>query len=200
MTRAHPQADDPLNDPAGWIDRHGDALFRYALARVGDRTVAEDLVQDALLAGLRNARDFRGESAERTWLTGILRHKVMDHFRRLARDRRIWVESDDTRSGHDDFDAQGRWLNSIGDWEEPEQALERAEFWSVFEHCIGNLPEKLRTPFALRELDGVDSDTLASTLSVSRNNLWVMLSRARRHLRQCLERHWFSDGHRNDQM
>ena len=76
-------------DPAAWVDGHGDILFRYARARVRSDHVAEDLVQDTLLAALAAGKTFRGESAERTWLVGILRHKVLDHLRAAGRLRPV---------------------------------------------------------------------------------------------------------------
>ncbi len=189
-----PRHDNDVNHVAArWMDRHGNTLFRYALARVGDPSAAEDLVQETLLAALRGIAGFRGESAERTWLTGILRHKIMDHFRRVARERAIWADVDEPPETDTDFDAEGQWRGDVARWNRPEQALEQAEFWSVFEQCVGALPEKLRTPFALREVEGVQTEVLADLLSVSKNNLWVMLSRARQRLRRCLQHHWFAD-------
>ncbi len=84
---ASPMAAMP--EPATWLDRHGDALYAYALMRVRDASVAEDLVQDTLLAAIRSVDRFKGESSERTWLIGILKHKVLDHWRRAGRERRL---------------------------------------------------------------------------------------------------------------
>jgi RNA polymerase sigma-70 factor, ECF subfamily len=183
------------SDPTEWVDRHGDVLYRYALLRVRERGAAEDLVQETLLAAIGSADGFRQLSAERTWLIGILRHKVLDHFRRQARDTALvnsynQLESDNGES----FDERGKWSVEITNWETPERSLERAEFWRVFSDCVGRLPENLRTPFALRELEGLDSEALAEILQITRNNLWVTLSRARERLRRCLEIHWFSGG------
>jgi RNA polymerase sigma-70 factor, ECF subfamily len=183
------------SDPTEWVDRHGDVLYRYALLRVRDRGVAEDLVQETLLAAISSAEGFRQLSAERTWLIGILRHKVLDHFRRQARDTALvdsynQLENDTGES----FDERGNWSVEITNWETPDRSLERAEFWRVFSDCVGRLPENLRTPFALRELEGLDSEALAEILQITRNNLWVTLSRARERLRRCLETHWFAGG------
>ena len=61
------------SDPAEWVDRHGDAMYAYALRRLGRGDEAEDAVQDALLAAVSAKNRFEGRSAERTWLIGILR-------------------------------------------------------------------------------------------------------------------------------
>lgn len=181
-------------DPAAWVDKHGDALYRYALVRVRDQSTAEDLVQDALLTACSTTASFKGQSSERTWLIGILRHKVLDHFRRVARERSMSDMLDQQQTARfQEFDGEDNWIHPVSHWDHPERSLEKAEFWVVFEECVGRLPERLRTPFALRELEGLNSEALADVLNTTRNNLWVMLSRARQQLRRCLEARWFRE-------
>lgn len=181
-------------DPANWVDTHGDVLFRYAVVRVKDSAAAEDLVQETLLAGIGSVQAFEQTSSERTWLLGILRHKIMDHFRTVTRDRRLWVDrsvfEEETAA---EFDSQGHWSATIGSWQSPERSFEDGEFWDIFADCVGQLPEALRAPFALRELDGVDTEELAVAFGTTRNNIWVMLSRARQRLRHCLQARWFGE-------
>jgi RNA polymerase sigma-70 factor (ECF subfamily) len=179
-------------DPVAWVDRHGDALYRFAVLRVRDRTVAEDLVQETLLAALQ-ARDTPAVVAnERAWLLGILRHKVFDHFRRVSRDRTpADPPTGDEHDGGDDFDERGRWAAPPARWSSPEHALEQEEFLNALDACMDELPARQRHTFVLRELDGIASDDLAEALGTSRNNVFVLLSRARQHLRDCLELHWF---------
>ncbi|MGD9855037.1 MAG: RNA polymerase sigma factor, partial [Planctomycetaceae bacterium] len=74
-------------DPECWVDDHGDALFRFAMVRVGRREIAEDLVQETFLAGLKSRDRFRGQSQERSWLIAILKHKTADWLNRRARER-----------------------------------------------------------------------------------------------------------------
>lgn len=182
-------------DATRWLDEHGDALFRYALIRVRDSSVAEDLVQDTLLAAVTAADGFQGASSERTWLIGILRHKLLDLFRRQARGRELeqdWASC--PVDGPQVFDEQGRWKAALGEWGSPEKSLVKAEFWRVFNSCIDALPEQLRTLFALRELEGLDTNAVIRTLDISsKNNLWVMLSRARQRIRNCLQSQWFEE-------
>ncbi len=192
---AHASARNPSVelDPSTWLERYGDILFRYAVARVRDEAVAEDLVQETLLAAIGAAETFKGRSTERTWLIGILRHKVLDYFRKSSRERQLkdeWIGlSADTGA---QFDERGRWQVPVKEWTAPEESLAQAEFWTVLNGCLGKLPEKLRTAFVLRELDGVNSDQLVETLNIStKNNLWVILSRARQRMRQCLHDQWF---------
>lgn len=179
-------------DPSTWVDRYGDVLFRYAVARVRDTTLAEDLVQDTFLAGIAAIDTFAQHSTERTWLVGILRHKIVDHIRRASRARRTVDDQRDAAESHRNFDQQGRWNHAIEPWSSPEKSLEQTQFWKVFDECVDELPQNLRTPFALREIGGLDSDALAEVLDTTKNNLWVLLSRARQRLRRCLEVLWFA--------
>jgi len=182
-----------MPDPATWLDHHGNALYAYALMRVRDASVAEDLVQDTLLAAIRSVDRFKGESSERTWLIGILKHKVLDHLRRAGRERRLdegMVPTEGEEAQH--FDDRGQWRVEVAEWSSPERSLEREEFWQTLQDCVGKLPDRLAILFTLRELDGMDTDTLMETLNISsHNNVWVMLSRVRQRMRQCLETHWF---------
>jgi RNA polymerase sigma-70 factor (ECF subfamily) len=181
------------SDPARWLEAHGDALYAYAYTRLRTPALAEDMVQETLLAALGTESRFRGESSERTWLIGILKHKVLDHFRRAARERPLGEHYDED-TGHiaGYFDESGHWAHELGSWVEPERALEQEQFRAALSACLERLPERLRTLYALRELDGLETDELMKILNISsRNNLWVMLSRARLQLRQCLESNWF---------
>ncbi len=191
LQTASPMATMP--DPATWLDRHGNALYAYALMRVRDASVAEDLVQDTLLAAIKSVDRFKGESSERTWLIGILKHKVFDHLRRAGRERRLdegMVPTEGEEAQH--FDDRGQWRVEVAEWSDPERSLEREEFWQTLQDCVGKLPDRLAILFTLRELDGMDTDTLMETLNISsHNNVWVMLSRVRQRMRQCLETHWF---------
>ncbi len=81
MQLPSPRPDDPqATDPQTWLDAYGDYLYRYALLRVRDESLAEDLVQEILLAALKGWAGFDGRSSERTWPTGILKHKIVDQL------------------------------------------------------------------------------------------------------------------------
>lgn len=181
-------------NPINWLDEHGDALYAYALMRVREPSQAEDLVQETLLAAFSAVENFRGESTERTWLTGILKHKVLDHFRRTVREKTLFNDDEASMEKEPRFNETGQWAIKPGNWEEPERSLEQEQFWNTMSDCVENLPEKLRLLYVLREFDGIETDVLLETLNISsRNNLWAMLSRARLQLRYCLEINWFND-------
>jgi RNA polymerase sigma-70 factor, ECF subfamily len=186
-----------LSDPERWVDEHGDYLFRYALGRLRDPARAEDAVQETFLAALK-AKNFAGRSAEKSWLVGILKNKIFDHFRKASRETSFTDLDFYADEEGDRFMAEGLfkggWVHKLGplEWsEDPGTSLDNEAFWKTFRDCSGRLPEKVAAVFNLREVDGVDSKEICATLGISESNLWVMLHRARMALRRCLETNWF---------
>ncbi len=184
-------------DPERWIDEHGDCLFHFALGRVRDPGVAEDLVQEALLSALKGADRYEGRSSERTWLVGILKNKVLDHFRKAGRetsftDLGFFADAEEGSFEPGEFPAHWDPSAAPGEWEAVGSELDREEFWGVFHRCSGHLPERIADAFVLREVEGMPSEEVCRTLNISSANLWVMLHRARMALRRCLEVHWFN--------
>jgi RNA polymerase sigma-70 factor (TIGR02943 family) len=185
-------------DPATWLDQHGDCLYRFALFRLHDSSVAEDVVQETLLAALQAYHSFAARGSERTWLVGILKHKITDHYRRVGRETLVSQFEEESLEHNEFFRQEGEW---VGHWEQdraplewkatPEDLVEQGEFFEVLSRCLSPLPERIRAAFTLREVDGVKSEEICDVLGVSANNLWVMLHRARLHLRRCLELNWF---------
>ncbi|WP_288054792.1 sigma factor [Methylobacter sp.] len=77
-----------LSTPDQWLDLHGDILYRYAFVRVRVPEIAEDLVQETLLGALKANAGYAGEASERTWLIGILKHKISAIFEKPPGKRR----------------------------------------------------------------------------------------------------------------
>jgi RNA polymerase sigma-70 factor (ECF subfamily) len=188
---------DPTNtasDPERWLDEHGDHLYRYALSRTSRPEVAEDLVQETLLAALKARDSFVGGSTERTWLIAIMKRKMIDWVRRSQRLQFVadlessdpWMDSRYDRTNH--------LSPPPGDWGgNPAMVLERKEFWLALEKCQENLPERLRLIFRLRVLDEVPANDLCASLEITPANLWTLLHRARLRLWSCLDRHGFAE-------
>jgi RNA polymerase sigma-70 factor, ECF subfamily len=186
-----------LTDPERWVEEHGDYLFHYALSRLRNPTLAEDFVQEALLAGLKSHQRFEGRSTERSWLTGILRNKMLDHFRRAGRETSFTdldFHSDEENRSFEDRGLLPHWATdrAPGDWDTAGADLDRDEFWKAFDHCTAKLPERIARVFLMREVDDTPSEEICSALGITPNNLWVMLHRARLALRRCLEVSWFN--------
>jgi RNA polymerase sigma-70 factor (TIGR02943 family) len=180
-------------DPSDWVDRYGDYLFRYAMLRLRDRAAAEDIVQETFLAALKNRESYSGGSSEATWLVGILKHKVADHFRHQAREAP--ADDGDLREQPDTspFDRSGHWASGPADWGgNPADLYRQQEFLHHFTKCLSGLSPHHANAFTLREIEGADTREICKVLNVTETNLWVILHRARMLLRRCLETHWFA--------
>ena len=179
----------PMLDPAIWLERHGDYLYRFAMFRLRDASAAEDVVQETLLAALKSSARFAGASSERTWLVGILKHKVTDWFRRQRE------TTDYTDSDEEVFDKDGFWKSEKRPitWNaNPELMLQSKDFQRILTHCLNELPESLARVFILREVNELTTDEICELLDITPGNLWVMLHRARLRLQQLLGLHWFN--------
>ena len=185
-------------DPATWMEQHGTYLFKYARARVHDRALAEDLVQDTFLAALQCCDRFNGQSSERTWLVSILKHKTVDHYRKAGRyDQLFHDDKLSSRISAGFCPKIQRPLEHVfpelqEDCVNPSTAMEASAFWSVFQHCLSCLPERLACVFILREIERVAPKVICEKMDISEGNLWVMMSRARTCLRRCLQVNWLN--------
>jgi len=192
MPRA-PTADSRFNE----IEGHRPYLVRYALSQLRDPVLAEEAVQEALLAALEGIGKFDGRSTLRTWLTSILRFKVIDIQRRQVADRaRVDIDEERLADEHEAwldemFDETGHWKSPPQAWNDPEAALEQRRFWMVFEMCLEGLPAAASRVFFKREVLGEDTPVICSEEKITSSNCWVILHRARIALRMCLERNWF---------
>lgn len=177
-------------DPERWLDRYGDGLYRQAIFRTGNTAVAEDLVQETLLAAWRGHAKFSGAAQERTWLYGILEHKIQDHYRQNAHAPVLQdVDMDDLDPDIEDavFQANGSWASRPGAWgHDPQEAIERKDFLRIFRDCLKEIPEQQRTAFMLREWYGEEIAVCAMALAVTVNHLSVLLHRARLQISRCL--------------
>jgi RNA polymerase sigma-70 factor (ECF subfamily) len=191
MTNQASRTATELTDPAGWVDLHGNYLFRYALRRLRRAELAEDLVQETLLGALRGRDQFTGGCSERTWLVSILKHKIVDQLRRQPREQPASAIADD--GWMDDlFDKTGHWKQGPAKWPNPSAVFENAEFWQAFAQCLDKLPRSLADAFSLREIAELPSAEVCQALEVSANHLHVMMHRARVQLCLCLDAHWFA--------
>lgn len=182
------------SDPSTWMDEYGNYLYRYALMRLRNRELAENMVQETFLAALQGRHSFRGRSSEKTWMVGILKHKIMDHFRRSFRERSVTeLQTDEEQTIDQFYDAVGTPKQYPRDWmPEPRALLQSKEFWEVFRSCLGHLPERTAAVFVMRELEDMGTTEICRRLHITPTNLWVMLHRARLQLRGHLEKEWFA--------
>ncbi|MEO1524680.1 MAG: sigma-70 family RNA polymerase sigma factor [Planctomycetota bacterium] len=168
-------------DVAQWVDRFGDSLFRFAMAKIGEATTAEDLVQETFLAAISGKQRFRNDATVSTWLFAILKRKVADHYRRAGRRTEKRAESVESPP-----------VETSRDWDQdPATIYEDREFWETFDRCIEKLPNKLAEVYILREVNQHSPQEIREILNISATNLSMRLQRCRLALRDCLQRNWF---------
>jgi RNA polymerase sigma-70 factor (ECF subfamily) len=179
-----------LPEPARWLEEYGDALYRYALSRLRRPHEAEEMVQETLLTALQNRSDFQGRSHPRSWLLGIMRHKILTRLRLAARTA-PQADVDDLDTW---FNARGKWRQAPARWGDPAALAERNDFWRVVRRCLARLPARMAEAFTLRTLDDLAPGDVCEELAISSANFWVLLHRARLSLVRCLDLHWFKAG------
>ena len=171
-------------------------LMRYALLQLRDESAAEDAVQETLLAAVKGRAGFSGKSSVRTWLTGILKHKIIDQLRRTAREQPLaGNDAEDGRSDAELVDAMfvenGHWSEPSASWGSPERSFENRQFWEAFEICARLMPAKTARVFVMREVMELTTEEICKELGITATHCWVMLHRARLSLRECLDVKWF---------
>lgn len=174
------------------LQQHRSYLLRYAILQLRDPSLAEDTVQETLMAALES-KSYSAQSSLRTWLTGILKHKIMDVLRKRAREPQLDVSEDGDENELVEalFRENGRWAAPPQAWNEPEQAMENTHFWEVFEQCNRHMPLNTARAFMMREFMDMTTEEICQELSISSTNCWVLLHRARLSLRECLDLNWF---------
>jgi RNA polymerase sigma-70 factor (TIGR02943 family) len=181
-------------DPQQWVESHADYLYAYAISRLDDEEQARDLVQETFLAALERVDQFEGRSSERTWLTAILRNKIMDVYRKKSMAwQTVNYQSRDIDS-IDFFEAgNGHWKDEyqpkMFGVENYDQIINK-EFNHVLEHCMKKLPALWLSVFTMRHIDELAADIICGHLKVTLSNFWVIIHRTKVNLRACLEKNW----------
>jgi RNA polymerase sigma-70 factor, ECF subfamily len=177
------------------LEEHGDVLWRFVVGRVRSPEIAEDIVQETLLAVVEGAGSFVGASSERTWVLAIASHKIADYFRRARRGAgvRSLSDEDEVAAGgiaDEMFTEKGMWAKPLGDWgtQGKGSASENAEVLAALRKCLEGLPPALAEAVWMRDLLGVPTEEVCKVLGLSATNLWSRTHRARSALRACIER------------
>lgn len=178
-------------NPANWSSEYRDFLINYAITRVSDRGTAEDVVQETFLSAWKGRKNFRGDCTERTWLTGVLRNKIVDLYRRNSR-RPVTLETDIDNGFDDDRNVIGFFANRAeeGDAHDPSAVTDRAELLSLVNQAVDHMPETMGQAFRMRELEGRSTEEITEVLNISKNNLWVLIHRAKAAIKTQLEPAW----------
>lgn len=177
-------------DSAKWIDLYSDYLFNYTLARVNDKDMAEDLVQETFLAGLKSMKNFKGEASERTWLISILKRKIIDYYRKTNSNK----GKAEVRMSYNDNETEGDWLEErVADPfdKTAEDLMQNSELGDAILDCLSKLPEKQAEVFRMKTIEGYETEVICKELNITASNLWVIIHRARTAMASCLEKNWF---------
>ena len=177
-------------NPNKWIDLYSDYLFNYTISRVSDREIAQDLVQDTFLAGLKSMKNFKGEASERTWLISILKRKIIDYYRKINSNK----GKAEVRINYNDSESEGDWLEErVADPfdKTAEDTLQNSELGDAIHNCLEKLPKKQADVFKMKTILGYETEVICNELNITASNLWVIIHRARTQLRKCMEDNWF---------
>lgn len=180
-----------LIDPNNWVKLYSDYLFNYTITRVNDREIAQDLISETFLAGLKSMVNFKGEASERTWLISILKRKIIDHYRKINSNK---GKAEVRMSYNSDTDSEGDWLEErVADpfYKTAEDTLVNSELGDTIYDCLAKLPEKQADVFKMKTILGYDTETICNELDITASNLWVIIHRARTTLADCMEKNWF---------
>ena len=175
------------------LAEHRTYLLRYARLQLRNDAWAEDAVSETLLAALSKPQSFGNRSQLKTWLVGILKHKVIDSIRQRPREVQLAEDDEDGGAELDAlvFKADGHFAQQPADWGDPEQELSSRQFFAVLEACTEKLPATMGRVFLMREWLELSSDEICKELQLTPTNLYVQLHRARLRLRECLDLNWF---------
>lgn len=176
------------------VTEHTDYLFQYAKLKLKHEDDIKDLIQETFLSALKNFNQFQNKSSIKTWLTSILRNKIIDHLKKKST-----MTIDDYLSATDEhFNQMFFDTTNFNRWQEkilPNQFInsdfnthEKNEFASVLYQCIDHLPEKIKPIFISKYLDEEKSETICKEFNISQSNYWVIIFRCKTYLRNCLEK------------
>lgn len=177
-------------NPEQWNLSYREYLLRFALQRISDYGSAEDIVQDTFLSGWNARRQFRGDCSEKTWLTGILRNKIIDHYRRNSR-RPSVIASD--LDGPADESGSVSWMDRQPDLRpvnRPGSETDKREFLDELDRAVNSLPEKMGLAYRMREIEGQSTEEITRKLGITKANLWVLIHRAKQALGEQLDANW----------
>ncbi|MAO09084.1 MAG: RNA polymerase subunit sigma-70 [Alteromonas sp.] len=177
-------------EPENWVDRYADYLYNYTIVKVSDPVVAQDLISETFLAGLKSKDNFKGEASERTWLIAILKRKIIDHYRK----RNSKKGKAEVRIHYNDNESEGDWLEErVEDLSDrtAEDEMENKELGLAILQCLDSINETQAAIFKKKTIEGMDTEAICNEFNITASNLWVIIYRARKSLAECLNKNWF---------
>ncbi|MBC8034063.1 MAG: sigma-70 family RNA polymerase sigma factor [Chitinophagaceae bacterium] len=176
-------------NPQQWVHSYSDKLYAFALSRLWDEEKAKDLVQETFLAALEGINGYKGKSSELTWLTAILKNKIIDVYRKNSRN--IHTKLEETPPDKDFFEENGHWKygsHPMHIRDNGQSFLENKELAGILKKCILKLPALWLSVFTMKHMEDFSSEAICSTLDVSPSNFWVIIHRCKLNLRACIQK------------
>lgn len=181
-------------NPHTWVSRYADYLYTYAAFRINDEHLARDLVQDTFLAALERMGKFEGRSTEKTWLTAILKNKIIETYRARSITPSKGFEPMNSDSHTEFFNPDdGHWNDQhspVALGIEHTDALENKEFQKVLQACMKKLPALWLSVFSMKHIYGETTEMICRELRLTSSNFWVIIHRTKVNLRSCLQKNW----------
>ncbi len=181
---------NPTKTVTCWVELYTSKLLSWAIYKVSDKALAEDLVQDTFLAAVQSFQKFKSNSEPQTWLFAILNHKIIDHYRKQIRTNDDHLNDSDAAF----FDESGHWREDSKPqlWQaESPHLLDDIAFNKVLNECIKRLPVAWMAAMKLKYHEEKEGKIICQELGITQSNFWQMLHRAKLQLRACIETHWF---------
>jgi RNA polymerase sigma-70 factor (TIGR02943 family) len=198
----HQQTAQTTLDPTVWVDLYGDYLFSVACIQLNDREQAKDLVSDTFLSALQSLPAFRGEASEKTWLTKILRHKIIDYYRKKSgkhADLGDYLQETASSFYNSFFEVSGssdaHWISTVSPTRDPkfsDHLVHTSDFERIIDYCLRKLPVKMRPIFIARFIDEQESEEICKEHAITSSNYWVVIHRTKLLMRKCLENNWIN--------
>lgn len=176
-------------DPAHWVATHADALYAYAVNRLDDEDLCRDLVQETFLAALEKLSEFRGESSERTWLTAILKYKVIEVYRKRNSSWFVDQEPEPEYFEPDNGHWKEVWSPRPMPLDQGDPTLQK-ELMGILQKCLQKLPALWRSIFSMKHMDETATEVICKELKVTPSNYWVIIHRAKVNLRACIQKEY----------
>ena len=180
-------------NPHHWVAAHADYLYAYTITRINDEEQAKDLVQETFLAALEKTANFEGKSSERTWLTAILKNKIVDVYRKKSSGLKTMDIKTAEQEQNDFFAEDGHWIGDHGPKEfgvEDKDHIVGKEFDHILKKCMEKLPALWMAVFTMKHIDEEQTDKICTELKVTSSNFWVIIHRTKLNLRACLQKNW----------
>lgn len=180
-----------------WVNQYGDELYSWACLKLPDDELAQDLVQETFVAAFEAYDTFLGKSNPKTWLFAILKNKIADEYRKLAKTATsagTTLERRATYVADHSFNENGSWKekNLTLVWASENNPLDDPEFTKVMKQCMDSLPTSWNAMINARYLLEKNSNEICQELEISPTNYWQILHRAKLAMKKCIEIHWFN--------